>query len=250
MIITIYKRVLSVLAKKPFHLWGISLLVGFLGGVATMLFGLIIGIPFMINLLLTTGMALIYLRGYRGEEIKSVQLFDAFKDGKTLKRVLGGMAWMELWIFLWALIPIVGIVFAIIRAYQYRLTPYILMTEPDIAATEAIKVSKERTMGWKGKMFGADILIYVIIFVASLLLGLLSIIPFIGILFRIVSILFSLAVFLFMPLFMGLVRAAFYEEIMNPTAPEKIEGSARFCPNCGSPVGPESVYCPNCGKQI
>ena len=72
--------------------------------------------------------------------------------------MLGGLAWMYLWIFLWSLIPVVGIVFGVIRAYEYRFTPYILMTRDDVKPTEAIKVSKAETMGYKGKMFGADML--------------------------------------------------------------------------------------------
>ena len=60
--------------------------------------------------------------------------------------------------FLWSLIPVVGIVFGVIRAYEYRFTPYILMTRDDVKPTEAIKVSKAETMGYKGKMFGADML--------------------------------------------------------------------------------------------
>ena len=43
-------------------------------------------------------------------------------DLATIKRVLCGMGWMMLWIFLWSLIPIVGIVFGIIRTYEYRPT--------------------------------------------------------------------------------------------------------------------------------
>ena len=249
MIFTIYRRVMAVLVQKPFRLWGISLLCALLTGVAWTFFGLIPGIPFAIALLLTASMAMVYLRGYRKEEVKCVQLFDAFKDGKTLKRVLGGMAWMELWIFLWALIPIVGIVFAIIRAYEYRLTPYILMTEPDVSATEAIKISKERTYGWKSKMFGADLLVLLLVLAAMLVLSLLALIPFIGVLFRIIGSLFALAVLVFLPLFLGLVRAAFYEEITNPTV-EEPKFLARYCPNCGTAVTPETIYCPNCGNQI
>ena len=74
-------------------------------------------------------------------------------------RILGGMAWMQLWIFLWSLIPIVGIVFGIIRMYEYRFVPYILMTRDDVKPADAIKISKQETMGYKGKMFGADILL-------------------------------------------------------------------------------------------
>ena len=152
MILTIYKRALTVLMKKPFTLWGISLLEVLLSGVVSVLFGAIYGLALGINLLLDTSMIMIFLHGYRGDGVACVQLFDCFKDGATAKRVLGGMAWMKLWIFLWSLIPIAGIVFFFVKSYEYRLTPYILVTEPEISATEAIKESSKRTKGYKGKM--------------------------------------------------------------------------------------------------
>lgn len=251
MILTIYKRALAVLAKKPFALWGISLLKGLLVVLAQLLFGTVAGVAMAIVLLLDTSMTLIFLHGYRGDEVHCVQLFDCFKDGKTFKRVLGGMAWMELWIFLWSLIPVVGIVFGMIRSYQYRLTPYILMQEPEISPTEAIKRSTQMTQGYKGKMFGADILIYVALWVAVLLLGLLAQIPYVGVLFLIVAVLLLLCAAVLLPLFLGLVQAAFYEEITNPT-PVALPygGTASFCPHCGTPLAPGSAFCPNCGTRL
>ncbi|MDO4622234.1 MAG: zinc-ribbon domain-containing protein [Eubacteriales bacterium] len=212
-IMEIYKKALAVLAKKPLVLWGISLLSGVIAFAFNMLFGLVAGVGVCLSLLLSVGMTMVYLHGYRGEEVHTVQLFDAFKDGATIKRTLGGMAWMYMWILVWGLIPIAGPILMIIRSYQYRLTPYILVTEPDVNATEAIEVSKKRTEGWKGKMFGADLLIHVIIGVIMLVLALLGKIPYIGVLFSIIMVLFGIAVALFFNLFMGLVQAAFYEEI-------------------------------------
>ena len=68
-----------------------------------------------------------------------------------------GQIFLVLWKYA-VLILIVGIIFATIRIYEYRLTPYILMLEPDVKPTEAIKLSKERTKGWKGKMSAPNIL--------------------------------------------------------------------------------------------
>lgn len=240
MIKTIYLRAAKVLAKKPFVLWGISLLHGLLSVVVSVLVGIIPGLALAFTWLLSTSMTMIFLYGYRGEEVKSTQLFECFKDWATIKRVLCGMGWMHLWIFLWSLIPVAGIVFGIIRSYEYRLTPYILVTEKDVAITDAIKVSKARTKGFKGKMFGADILVYVLIFAVSLVLGLLSAIPFIGVLFAIVSFVFTVAVALFVGLFLGLVQAAFYEEI----------NTSHHCPQCGEVVESTSSFCSKCGAAI
>lgn len=169
---TIYSRAFAVLRKKPFLLWGISLLAMLLSALSVPLLGVIPAASIAVSMLLQTAMTLIYLRGYRGEEIAGTQLFDTFKDWKTVKRVLCGMGWASLWIFLWSLIPVAGIVFGTIRAYEYRLTPYILMHEPDVPITEAIKVSREKTRGYKAKMFGADILYVVVIAAAEILLAL------------------------------------------------------------------------------
>ena len=260
---TIYSRAFAVLRKKPFLLWGISLLAMLLSALSVPLLGVIPAASIAVSMLLQTAMTLIYLRGYRGEEIAVTQLFDTFKDWKTVKRVLCGMGWASLWIFLWSLIPVAGIVFGIIRTYEYRLTPYILMHEPDVPITEAIKVSREKTRGYKAKMFGADALYVVVIAAAEILLALLATIRYIGVLFGILSVVFTIAASLFGPLFLGLVPAAFYEEITHrrvcPRCGVELSPDARFCYNCGygadgntgsTPELPAAVVCPQCGAPV
>ena len=218
MVSSIYKKTFSVLMKRPFRLWGISLLAEFLCLVAYAGF---IGVPaaaFCAALLLSASMSMIFLNSYRtGLEPKTSYLFASFKKDRIL-RVLGGMAWMQLWIFLWSLIPIVGIVFGIIRMYEYRFVPYILMTRDDVKPTDAIKISKQETMGYKGKMFGADILLGAVYLGAFLVFTLLGEIPYLGVLFRILWVLIAIAYGLLAPLFSGIMQAAFYVEIQNRRA--------------------------------
>ena len=218
MVSSIYKKTFSVLMKRPFRLWGISLLAEFLCLVAYAGF---IGVPaaaFCAALLLSASMSMIFLNSYRtGLEPKTAYLFASFKKDRIL-RVLGGMAWMQLWIFLWSLIPIVGIVFGIIRMYEYRFVPYILMTRDDVKPTDAIKISKQETMGYKGKMFGADILLGAVYLGAFLVFTLLGKIPYLGVLFRILWVLIAIAYGLLAPLFSGIMQAAFYVEIQNRRA--------------------------------
>ena len=249
MLKTIYSRAFSVMLKKPVRLWAIGLLSSLLCGVANALFGIIPGVALCLCLLISVGLIMVYLHGYRGDEVKAVQLFDAFKDGATFKRTLCGMGWMLLWIFLWALIPFAGPVFAIIRAYQYRLTPYILVQEPDVAPTEAIKLSKERTKGYCGSMFLADLLPGVAIFVVALILGLLGMIPYVGVLFVIIDVLFVIVALLLVGLFKGLVQAAYYEEISNPSM-NRYGEEVVVCPACGKPVVKGAAFCPGCGAKI
>ncbi len=160
-----------------------------------------------------------------------------------MKRVLGGMAWSTLWNFLWGLIPIVGPIFFIIKSYAYRLTPYILMTEPDVKATDAFKVSEARTYGYKGKMFGADVLVVVLFFAAYLVLGLFSAIPVLGILFTLAGLVLSIGYAALSSLYFGLIQAAFYEEITAPS-------QAVICPKCGKPVPFGASFCASCGAPV
>ena len=240
MVTSIYKKAFAVLRQKPVTLWGISLLCGLLELLAFIGFGAVPVGAFIVAWALEAGMAMIYLNSYRtGLKPKSTYLFAAFKKDRFW-RVVGGLAWMELWIFLWALIPIVGIVFAVIRAYEYRFTPYILMTRDDVKATDAIKLSKQETMGYKGKMFWADMLIVLLYLAAALVLLILSLIPFIGVLFRVVNTLLSIAFSLFAPLFLGIVQAAFYVETKSaPAAPAQPTP-----PTIPAPVAPTAPAAP------
>ena len=213
MLMTIYGRAFNMLMNKPLKLWGISLLSIVLSGVLGALCGAAIpGLALAVGLLIGTSMTMIYLRGYRGEEVSISQLFSCFKDWNTIKRITLGLAWMWLWVFLWSLIPIVGPFFALVRIYEYRLTPYILFMEPDVPITEAIKISAAKTRGYKLQMWLADFVYVIAFLLAAFIIGL---IPILG---AIVVSLASIAFAALSPLFGGLVQAAFYEEITGATA--------------------------------
>lgn len=241
MVMKIYGRAFAVLMRKPLKLWGISLLSVVLMSVGTALCG--VAIPILgiaLSMLLSTSMTMIYLAGYRGKKVETVQLFSCFKDWETIKRVLLGMGWMLLWVMIWSLIPIVGPFIGIVKAYAFRLTPYILVMEPDVSVTDAIKISEKRTYGYKGKMFLADFLVYILVGAVNLVLALLGGIRYIGILFALIGFLFSLASGALMPLFMGLVQAAFYEEIKHPS-PNSVRQAptAPAYPSNGYPQAPQ-----------
>lgn len=242
MLKTIYGRAFNVLMRKNLKLWGISLLYTVLTSVLVSLCG--VAIPALgtaVAMLMGTSMLMIFLNGYRGEDVKVVDLFSCFKDWATIKRVVLGMAWMALWTFLWSLIPIVGPIFALIRTYEYRLTPYILVTEPEVPITEAIKVSKQRTEGYKLQMWLADIAWIVALVVVFIVLGLFAAIPVLGVLFVLALVVLLIAVALFANLFAGLVQAAFYEEINKPDS---------FCTGCGARLEEGAKFCATCGKAV
>ncbi len=221
MVLNIYKKAAAVLMKKPILLWGLSLLSSILTSLASAACGIIPGLALVVSLLLSTSMTMVYLHGYRGEQVKSAQLFECFKDWGTIKRVSCGLGWMILWLIVWCMVPVIGPIIAVVKAYGWRLTPYILVYEPEVPIMDAIKVSAKRTDGFKGKMFCADILVFGILFGTYLILGLLAAIPFIGVLFGLVLFIVTVVVALFLNLFMGLVQSAFYEEInAKRTAPQ------------------------------
>lgn len=242
MLMTIYGRAVKVLLKKPLKLWGLSLLSVFLTSVLSSLCG--VAIPILgiaVTMLLSTAMTVIYLKGYRGEEVAVTELFACFKDWNTIKRVVLGLGWAALWTLLWSLIPIVGPIFALIRTYEYRLTVYILLFEPEVPITEAIKVSAQRTRGYKLQMWLADFVYVLILFVAGFVLGLFSAIPVLGVLFALASFVLVVASAALSPLFVGLVQAAFYEEITS--------GGNNFCSSCGAKLSAGVAFCPKCGQK-
>lgn len=203
-----YRKALAVLAKKPVRLWGLSLLYVFIAAIISGLGSLVPIISLPIVLLLSLGFTGVLLDGYHGLNVRSEQLFQGFKKDRVVRNG-AGMCWMELWTLIWSLVPVMNI----IKAYSYSFTPYILLTDSEITPTEALRKSMRMTDGYKGKMFWADILIGLIIGVAVIVLALLTRIPYIGFIFGIALFVGYLAVCLFLPIFSGLLRTAFFEEI-------------------------------------
>lgn len=210
-IIAIYRRCGELLRARPIKLWGLSLLNLLLMSLTCILAPLpIIFLP--IAFALYVGMEAIYLEGIYGAEPETEQLFRGFAKGSFL-RYAAGMGWLCLWVLIWSLIPIAGVVFGVIKAYSYRFVPYIMLSDPEVNALEALKRSKEMTLGYKAKMFGADALVAAALLVLVLVLVLLSNIHYIGFIFAIVLAAVYLAAIAFLPIFSGLVRACFYDEI-------------------------------------
>ena len=116
----------------------------------------------------------------------------------------------------WILIAIIGFIPAIYKSYEYRFTPYILITRPEVNATAALRLSKQMTKGKKGQMFLADLILVGGFYVIYFVLTTLGKIPYIGILFMIIAFLVAIAYNLFAPIFTGLYQAAFFEMPVQP----------------------------------
>ena len=214
--LVIYGRAFKTLMGKPLMLWGISLLGSLLTYAAIALCGIpILGL--CVAVLFEVSLAVIFLKGYRKEEVHPADLFETFKDWKTAKRVLTGMGWSYLWIFVWSIIPCAGWVLGLIKKCEYSLVPYILVKDPELNAIEAKDRSTELTKGYKWQIFLADILVYAFIFLFNVivvgLLGVLLARFYVGYLFIVTGVLVDVVVAVLLPLFKGIVSAAFYEEI-------------------------------------
>ncbi len=202
----VYSRSFALLGKKPLLLWGLSLLSSLLTVLAA-IFGFIPLFSLPIIFVLEVGMTSVYLDAVRGKEINSDQLFSGFK---RFFRTAGGMGWMYLWILIWSLIPIAGMVMGVIKSYSYRFVPYILLNDPDISATEALRVSMRLTKGYRGRMFLADLIIGAVIVVALvifiLIAGALPVLTFLTVIVYLIIIAFG-------PLVFGVISATYYDEI-------------------------------------
>lgn len=241
MFLQAFQKAFGVIVRKPLRLWGLSILSGVIAVLACLLTFpfMIIGIMFAI--VVSAGMSMVYLDGVEGKQVYSDQLFAGFK---SFFKVAGGIAWQGLWNVIWtvaaflaamlvmaifSIIPVIGgylgiffavivaiagMVLACIKSYSYRFVPYILMTMPEVNATEALRVSVKMTKGKKLHMWLADLVFGIAYFLIALIIGLLANIPYIGIIFAIVSVIISILV----PLFQGLYQAAFFKMPVH-TAP-------------------------------
>ncbi|MCR5782666.1 MAG: hypothetical protein K6G90_08025 [Clostridia bacterium] len=219
MISEVYKSAFSIISRKPLRLWGTSILASIVSGWISIFFGPLPGAALILNSMLTVGGCMVYLHGIHGDEIEPYQLFDAFKSGKVAGRTVKGMLYRSLMLSLWLLIPIAGPIIFIVRSYRYALTPYILVEEEDGDPFEAYKESMNRTRGYCGKMFLADL---IVILGTGIIEGIFGGIAAafavdgsyaVAGLFGFFAVIIGLILFVTMPLFLGLVHAAFYEKI-------------------------------------
>jgi len=172
------------------------------------MFGIFPLIWLPIVLVLELGMANIFLRGYRGHEINSALLFEGFRA--KFARNAGGMGWRALWLLIWCLIPLAGPIIAVVKFYSYRFVPYIMLTEPDILATDALKKSMIQTRGYRGKMFIADLLIMLAVIVLNVIFMFVARIPVVGIFLTAIYMILLIAL---LPLVIGTLEAIYYDKI-------------------------------------
>jgi uncharacterized membrane protein len=154
--------------------------------------------PLIILLLpLSYGAYIVFLNRIRGGEITVGELFSGFND---YGRILGTMALMALYTFLWSLLLIIP---GIIKSYSYSMTPYVIKDHPELDFNGAIEESMAMMEGRKMKLFLLDLSFigWGILCIFTLFIGLFWLYPY-----------------------MLTSRAAFYEDILEDQ--EAIEGEA------------------------
>jgi len=97
---------------------------------------------------LIVGVSGVFAKIYRREPASAGGIFSAFSN--NYPRKLGGMLWMELFVFLWSLLFVIP---GIVKAFAYSMIPYILADCPNVTAKEAMKLSMRMTKGYKGTLF-------------------------------------------------------------------------------------------------
>jgi len=112
-----------------------------------------LSIPVMLfSFVLSVNLCGFFVRVYYGQKVTATEPYSDVKF--NFPRKLGGMCWMILWVYLWSLVGLFSLFIpTIIKVLSYSMTPYILANNPNVQATDAIKLSMRMTQGHKGKIF-------------------------------------------------------------------------------------------------
>ncbi|MCR4567720.1 MAG: DUF975 family protein [Pseudobutyrivibrio sp.] len=131
-----------------------------------------------VSFVIIVGDAKFHLNIYRNQPAGFGTFFEGFK---RFGHVLGGMLLMVIKLYLWTLLLIIP---GIIKAYQYRMVPYLLIDRPELSVKECFKASKQMTDGHKWDLFVFDLSFIGWALLTSITLGLVGIFyvfPYIGI---------------------------------------------------------------------
>lgn len=120
---------------------------------AMTLVGLVVGmcvVIFFTNVLATGGRGW-YLRYVRGASPDVGELFASFRIYKPVMCTTG---LRTLYVFLWSLLFVIP---GIIKSYAYSMADYIIYENPNLSASQALRLSEKLTDGAKGDLFVFDL---------------------------------------------------------------------------------------------
>ena len=101
----------------------------------------------LLSMVLSAGFVLYCMAIRRGERAEYLTLFDGFSF--VGKIILLNIV-QALFIFLWSLLFVIP---GLIAGYRYRFALYNLYENPGIGVMEALEMSKQQTLGYKGQLF-------------------------------------------------------------------------------------------------
>lgn len=130
--------------------WGGAILAFIIVGILnSVLSGFIVGI--LAALPLTMGLYAMYLNMYKDNEWSVGDIFSSFRNG--MDYYLNSFLLLfvnSIFIFLWSLLFVIP---GIIKTFSYSMSPYILIDNPVMTASEARRKSMEIMKGNKWKLF-------------------------------------------------------------------------------------------------
>ena len=105
----------------------------------------------LMSMVLASGFVMYCMAIRRGERAEYLTLFDGFSFvGKVILLNIV----IYLFTFFWSLLFVIP---GIIAAYRYRFALYDLYENPGIGVMEALEMSKQQTLGYKGQLFLLDL---------------------------------------------------------------------------------------------
>ena len=105
----------------------------------------------LMGMVLGSGFVLYCMAIRRGERAEYLTLFDGFS---FVGKIIGLNIVMYIFIWLWSMLFIIP---GFIAAYRYRFALYNLYENPGIGIMEALDMSKQQTLGYKGQLFTRDL---------------------------------------------------------------------------------------------
>ena len=91
---------------------------------------------------------------------------------KNYKNIAKTMFYRDLYTFLWSLLFIIP---GVVKAYEYRMIPYLLAENPEMSKEEAFAISKQMMSGQKWRTFVLDLSFFGWILLSGFTCGILSI---------------------------------------------------------------------------
>lgn len=122
------------------------------GGMGSNLVGTFVSVlAFLLTSVLEAGFALYCMAVRQGQRAEFVTLFDGFS---FVGKVIGLSLLRTLFIVLWSMLFVIP---GIVASYRYRFAMYNLCEDPELSILEAMEMSKQQTMGYKGQLFVLDL---------------------------------------------------------------------------------------------